>query len=93
MGMAMIKTWWRGVEGVEIIWNGQWCDPEVLYNGVRANCFVVENTMWARYKDLARSEGYTEDELEELGELAFSRYCQDHAEEVYELIIMFSKEN
>ena len=85
------KSYWRGVEGVTMIWHGEWSDPELEHDGKVANYWDVENTMWERYKDLARSEGYTEDELNELGEAGFNKYCQKYKDEVYELIEMCSK--
>lgn len=84
-------VWWRGVEGVQMIWHGEWSDPELLHDGKYANYWDVEDTMWERYKELARSEGYTEEELEELGEGGFNKYCQDNAEEIYELIASCSE--
>lgn len=85
------ELFWRGVEGVEYIYHGEWSDPELLHDGKFANCIEVEEIMWGRFREACLNEGY-DVELKE-GESKFDRFCQDHAEEVYELISMFSKKN
>lgn len=84
------KTYWRGVEGVTMIWHGEWSDPELEYDGKVANYWDVENTMWERYKEECRSADFyhfSEDDDKE-----FNRFCRDYAEDVYELIEMCSQE-
>ena len=71
---------WYGIEGIGFIWHGSWSDPEIEYKGHRINSFIVEDTMWERFKE----------ECEELGistnEFDFDTYMGENAEYVYELI-------
>lgn len=76
-----------------MIWHGQWADPELEHDGRIADCYSVESAMWDFFKDVAKCEGYTEDELGELGELSFCRFCQEHKDKVYWLIEMYSEDN
>ena len=87
----MKNVCWRGVKDVYIIWHGEWSDPELMHGDFVANYWEVEDTMWQRYKELAKEEGYTEEECKELGEAGFNKYCQERAEEIYELIEVVSE--
>lgn len=66
---------WRGVPGVEMIWHGEWSDPELEYEGTRRNYWDVENAMY----EWAKEDGIDAENDEE-----FNRYCQEHAYDVYE---------
>ena len=69
-----------------MIWHGEWSDPELMYGDDVANYWEVENAMWERYKEECRSADFyhfSEDDDSE-----FNRFCQDCAEDVYELIQM-----
>jgi hypothetical protein len=73
---------WYGIEGIGFIWHGSWSDPEIEYKGHRMSCYIVEDTMWERFRE----------DCEELGKNAdacideFDMYMKDNAEDVYELI-------
>ena len=71
---------WYGIEGIGFIWHGEWADPEIEYKGKRINSYIVEDTMWERFRE----------ECEELGinpnTFYFDTYMGEHAEDVYELI-------
>ena len=78
------KKYWRGVQGVTMIWHGEWSDPELEYGEYVANYWEVEDTMWERYKDECREADFyhfSEDDDSE-----FNRFCKDYADDVYELI-------
>lgn len=66
---------WRGVPGVEMIWYGEWSDPELEYEGTRRNYWDVEDAMY----EWAKKDGINTENDEE-----FNRYCQEHAYDVYE---------
>lgn len=66
---------WRGVPGVEMIWHGEWSDPELEYEGTRRNYWDVEDTLY----ELAKEDGIDAENDEE-----FNRYCQEHSYDVYE---------
>ena len=66
---------WRGVPGVEMIWHGEWSDPELEYEGERRNYWDVEDAMY----ECAKEDGIDTENDEE-----FNRYCQEHAYDVYE---------
>lgn len=83
------KKYWRGVQGVTMIWHGEWSDPELEYEGNVANYWQIEDSMWESYKEVCMSADfyhYSEDDDSE-----FNRYCQDYAEDVYELILSCAK--
>jgi hypothetical protein len=71
---------WYGIEGIGFIWRGSWSDPEIEYKGHRINSFIVEDTMWERFRE----------DCEELGidtnEFDFGIYMREEVEYVYELI-------
>ena len=66
---------WYGIEDAGFIWHGQWSDPEIEYKGKRINCYIVEDTMWDRFKE----DGFCDEDL-------FGNYMVEHADEVRELI-------
>lgn len=79
---------WRGCKDIEMIWHGEWADPELVteYDGVEYwfNYYDIENALW---EDFLESEGIEEkDTYDERGmgisdeyEDKFSKYCQDNA--------------
>lgn len=72
---------WYGIEGIGFVWHGQWADPEIEYNGKRINSYIVEETMWERFKE----DGFCNEDL-------FSNYMLEHADEVIELIELAMEE-
>lgn len=84
------KNYWRGVEGVTMIWHGEWSDPELEHDGKVANYWDVENTMWERYKEECRSSDFYH--FSEDDDTEFNRFCQDYKEDVYKLIEMIGEE-
>ena len=72
---------WYGIEDVGFVWHGEWSDPEIEYKGKRINSYIVEDTLWERYKEDCEEQGtntdvnYFED-----------RYMIDNSSTVYELI-------
>lgn len=44
--MAKPKNNWRGIEWVKMIWNGTQSDPELIYKGIRANYWTIENYLY-----------------------------------------------
>ena len=71
---------WYGIEGIGFIWHSEWSDPEIEYKGKRINSYIVEDTMWERYKEEC------EERLQEPNYDNFDIYMKEHAEDVYELI-------
>jgi hypothetical protein len=79
---------WRGCKNIEMVWHGEWNDPELVteYDGVEYwfNYYDIENALW---EDFLESEGIEEkDTYDERGmgisdeyENKFSKYCQDNA--------------
>lgn len=82
------KTYWRGVKGVTMIWHGEWADPELVYKGCYANYWAVEDSLFEMYKiECLTSKAYVLDD----NQSEFNRFCQDYAEQVYELIEFYSE--
>ena len=73
---------WYGIKDIGFIWHGQWSDPEIEYKGKRINCYIVEDTMWERYKEDCVS----------CDEDLFGNYMVEHADDVYELIELAMEE-
>lgn len=73
---------WYGIESIKFIWHGEWADPEVCYNGMVVNAYIVENTMVEKYREYCEENNITPDELGD----GFEQYMRDNSEEVKELI-------
>lgn len=78
---------WRGCKDIEMIWHGDWADPELVteYDGVEYwfNYYDIENALW---EDFLENEGIEEkDTYDERGNISdeyedkFNKYCQDNA--------------
>ena len=76
------KTFWRGVEGVEFLWHGEWADPELRYGNVVANVVDVEECLSSSFEEAMDIEDTWEGKHEE----EFSQYCRDNRDEVIEYI-------
>lgn len=76
------KEFWRGVEGVELIWHGEWSDPELRYGNVVANVVDVEECLSSSFEEAMGIEDTWDGNHEE----EFSQYCRDNREEVIEWI-------
>lgn len=75
---------WYGIPNVGFIWHNSWSDPEIEYNRKKINSYIVEDTMWERFK---------EEHGEHADEDLFDQYMRDNADEVYYLIELAIGEN
>lgn len=76
------KKWWRGVPNVRMTWHGEYSDPELEYNGIVANYYDIEDTL---YEDFKKETGYkTPDDEEETDDM-FDNWLSDNKYRVYEL--------
>lgn len=66
---------WYGIEGIGFVWHGEWADPEIEYKGKRFSCFIVEDTMWERFRE----------EYPDADEDKFDEYMWEKANDVIEL--------
>ena len=69
------KSWWMGIEGIEMIWHGTQADPELVYQGISKNYWEIENTVYQECKEdfgLANAE---DDDF-------FQIYCKKHADDI-----------
>lgn len=78
------KTFWRGVEGVEMIDHGDWSDPELRYKHMVANYYDVEDGLRVLFEDDEKIDGDWTDKNDE----DFSLWCQLNRYEVIEHIAM-----
>lgn len=67
---------WYGIENIGFIWHNEWTDPEIEYKGKCCSCYIVEDTMWERYRE--ENGKYADEEL-------FGQYMRNNTNEVYEL--------
>ena len=47
----MKKSWFYGIYGIEVIWHGEWADPELIWHKKPFNYYDVENALWSYYKE------------------------------------------
>ena len=73
---------WYGIKDVGFIWRGSQSDPQIEYKGKRINSYIVENTMWERFKEECEEQGKNADVCID----DFDIYMKEHKEDVYELI-------
>ena len=69
------KSWWMGIEGIEMIWHGTQADPELVYRGISKNYWEIENTVYQECKE-DFGQIYAEDDD------FFQHYCQKHADDI-----------
>ena len=79
-------NYFRGVDGIEMHYHGSTADPELSYNGKRANYWTIEDAMWDWYKEECKSRGVVADENDDEG---FNRFCQEHKQDIIEYINQF----
>lgn len=75
--------YFRGVEGVEMIWHGEWADPELRYGDYVANYWTVEDAMYQACKEEFGADADSDE--------VFNKYCQDHRDDVIEYIMSSGK--
>jgi hypothetical protein len=63
----------------QFVYNGDWNDPELIYNSKKYNYFLIENTIYERFKDFIE-ENKIEDNEENL-----IKYCEEHIEDIEEI--------
>ena len=73
---------YRGCKDIEIIWHGDWADPELRYNGYVANYYKIDNEA-AVY---AKTDGVDVD-----CEKAFNSFVQQHEDNIGNRIIQTGK--
>ena len=73
---------WYGIENIGFVWHSSWSDPEIEYNGKRINAYIVEDTMWERFREECEEEGKNADSCID----EFDDYMKTNSEYVYELI-------
>ena len=73
---SLKEDFYRGVEGVNFIDNGQWADPQLEYNGETFNYWSVENDLWHDFlNETGRTDAEADDpEVEE----QFNEYVQNN---------------
>ena len=73
---------WYGIENIGFIYHGSWSDPEIEYNGHVVNSYIIENTMWERFREDCKEQGKNADDCID----DFDVYMKEHKDDVYELI-------
>lgn len=76
----MANNKFRGTENVEIVWHGQWSDPELRYNGMLFNYWNIENALWDMFEeenpDLDVSGEWADDAI--LVDAMFDKFVQEN---------------
>ncbi len=80
---------WYGIENIGFIYHGSWNDPEIEYNGKVINAYIVEDTMWERFKEECEEQGRDADTYID----DFDTYMIENAYDVYELIELAMEES
>ena len=42
---------WYGIEGIHLIWHGEWSDPELLYKGKLFNYWDIDEGMYSIFQE------------------------------------------
>ena len=73
---------WYGIESIGFIWHNEWADPEIEYKGRTCSCYIIEDTMWERFRE----------EYPEADENDFEQYMWENEDAVIELCeeVLFS---
>ena len=80
---------WRGCPNIQMIWHGNWNDPELIADGYVANYWTIENSMW---HDFLEETGYKDSDSDNPEvEAKFNQYVQDHEDDVRYLISEWGK--
>ena len=45
------KDCFYGIYGINLIWHGEWADPELIWHGHSFNYYDVETPLWHEYKE------------------------------------------
>lgn len=79
---------WYGIEGIKFIWINTQSDPLIEYKGKTCSCYIVEDTMWERYREDCELDGV------KATEKGFEEYMQNNSNDVFELceLALFGKE-
>ena len=48
---------WRNIPGTELIWHGEWADPEIIDKGKSVNYWSVEDALELSYKSEENNVG------------------------------------
>lgn len=75
---------WYGIKDIGFISLNEWSDPQIEYKGKQCSCYIVEDSMWERYKEDTGKEDYND----------FAQYMMLNEDVVYELceMALFGKE-
>lgn len=82
---------YRGAEGIEFIYRGEWSDPELVYDGKSFNYWDIENALWDMFCEEIVDDNivdgnmyvtvYDIEEHMDKYEQLFDKYVQDNAAE------------
>lgn len=54
-----LKEGWRGSPDIEMGWNGEWADPDLIYKDYTFNYWDIEDALWDMFKE---DMGYSDSE-------------------------------
>lgn len=97
---SLNEGFYRGVPGVELIYHGDWSDPELSFtdeNGKTyiANYYTIEDGIYQYYKELGaeqKAQGLNSEFKFDDSDEDFDRFVQSHADMVKSDIIDFGRE-
>lgn len=70
-----MKKYFYGIKEIEMIYNGDYSDPTLVYKGIKINYYAVEDTLYERYKDSS-----------EHNQQSFDDYVKSNKEDVLDLM-------
>lgn len=82
---------WRGEEKIDMIWHGEWADPELEYKDHKFNYWDIEDALWERFLEETDHKDSESDDpsIEE----EFNKYIQENAVDYLEDMIAFMDES
>ncbi|MBO7734834.1 MAG: hypothetical protein J6S67_19900 [Methanobrevibacter sp.] len=82
---------WRGEEKIDMIWHGEWADPELEYKDHTFNYWDIEDALWEMFLE---ETGHKDSESNDPSvEIEFNKYIQDNAVDYLEDMIAFMDES
>ena len=69
---------YRGTENVELIWHGEWSDPELRYDGKLFNYWDIEDALWDMYCEGIGMERIEVEKDMDAHEDSFDKYAQEN---------------
>ena len=83
----MAENCFYGIPGIQIIWHGEWADPELVWNGQSFDYYDLEMPLWEVYREECDEAGVPTDDDK------FGEWIREHADLAEEYLRNLSESN